>query len=111
MQDPEDGFHRQPHDSIADVSRLGVRFAQSDMSDFGVARTGENQKLTIAARDIKRLAGDPRRFVRRKEHGGRGDVVRLANSAERRRGFDLLARITLGYARWSASPRSQPSRD
>ena len=41
-------------------------------------------RLPRAAGDIERFAGDPRRIVRGEEDGGRGDVVRLADPAERR---------------------------
>src|ERR1043166_1283398 len=48
--------------------------------------------------DVDGLSGDPRRVRRRKEGGDRGDVLGLADAAQRRLRFGLLAHLTLGDA-------------
>src|ERR1043166_5219869 len=48
--------------------------------------------------DVDGLSGDPRRVRRRKEGGDRGDVLGLADAAQRRLRFGLLAHLALGDA-------------
>ena len=50
-------------------------------------------ELSIPARNIKRLPGDPRRFGRSEEDGSGRDVFWLTDPAQRGLRFDLLAEI------------------
>src|SRR4030095_2634515 len=53
----------------------------------------------IASRDDERLPGDPGEVCGSKNHGGRRDILRLSDAAERSRRLDLLAKIAVGKAR------------
>ena len=56
-------------------------------------------ELTLAAGDIEVFAGDPGGFLRCQEDRGWGDILRLADTAERCLCFELLAEIALGKSR------------
>src|SRR5882672_3999775 len=52
----------------------------------------------VSTRDGQGLARDPRGVRRSEEDGNRGDVLRLADPAQRCLRLDLLAHLALGYA-------------
>jgi hypothetical protein len=63
------------------------------------AHLGANQRRSAhSPRDMQRFARDPGRIGRREEHRGRRNVLRLADSPERRLGLDLLAEVALVMA-------------
>ena len=63
------------------------------------AREEAADRLPIPARDVERLARDPRRIVRGEIDDCGCDVARLADPTERRLRLDLLAEVALGDAR------------
>jgi hypothetical protein len=51
--------------------------------------------LPIPARDVEGLSGDPAGLARRQEDGGRPDVLRLTDPAQRRLRLELFAVVTV----------------
>ena len=80
-----------------DISRKADRPA-FDLHYLKFVHCPGGRALPQAARDIQRFTGDTTGLGRREEHDRRRDVLRLADAAQRRLRFGLLAEIAFGYS-------------